>query len=486
MAFSPQTSKEPVDLARWVSDKDWWVVKGSTGSGKTFFVEHLKDLINADGKPVVYVPQFPMFKPQLGTMTFLNMLPLTKEAREKLYSNLAAMEVPTNGKVGGKVMGMIELPGLSGGQRKKMLLAICIAVATSWQCPFIVLDEPFAGIDADSMDAVLKAMTQGQTTVPGMKYIIVTHDHFDLLPSTAVLLQVKDRVVRSSNGYDKHNGEAAVQFATGLTAGMTAAPKPRPLVDLYLIKRHFLEVEFGMPLMAHIIFSLLLGVATVNYEGGLPGMGMDTVYVFMKLFLLEYPHFGSIINYCFKRSQHMEDYFLNITKRDYGILETMIIALIQEICLVALATAIMSGVSGLWWINVEVFLVDLWYSFVTCTAYFLLPIIVPNPIMAMGSIFPYVCVWGFLNGVLLPRVYYWEPVKWLAFLSPIYNVACSYRQVTDKIQVADAECSDSLFLHMLFINPFGWAVALGIAVKWMRSSRKSRNLRKKSSVPPST
>lgn len=475
-----------VTMPKWLADSDWWVVKGSTGSGKTFFVEHLKNIISADGKPVIYVPQYPMFKPQLSVQRFLNLLPLTKEARSELFTNLEEMKVPTDCRIGGKLMGMIDLPGLSGGQRKKLLVAVCVAIAHSWQCPFVVLDEPFAGIDEKSMDAVLSVMRRGQTKVPGLKYIVVTHDHFDLLPDSAQLLEVKDRQVSTKGDYECANGEAAEQLASGLIANMTAAPKRRPLVDMYLVKRHFMELEFGVPLVAYMIFGLLLGCTTANYKGHLPDLGMDVVFVYMKMFLLEYPHFGGIINYSFKRSQHLEDYYLNVTARKFGILETLLIATIQQFALTALVTGILCMSNSFWWISPSVFFIDAWYAIVTAAAYFLLPILVPNPIIAMASIFPYVCVWGFLNGALVPRMDYAHALSWTCVLSPVYHVACAARIVTDKIEIVvqSAECTDELWLHLLFINPLAWAVAAGIAAKLILRMRKKSALRRKAVTQP--
>merc|ERR550532_3632857 len=99
-------------------------------------------------------------------------------------------------------------------------------------------------------------------------------------------------------------------LAAALLGSATAKPKRRPLLHFYVIKRHFVEQEFIQPLFAGLLFGCLLGTVVVHYKGGLPGMNRDTMYIFMKCFMLDYPNLSNLLNYCFKRSQHLEDYYL--------------------------------------------------------------------------------------------------------------------------------------------------------------------------------
>lgn len=85
------------------------------------------------------------------------MLPLHSSARKKLLNALAIMNVPSHKRIGGKLMGMLDIGGLSGGQRKKLLLALAVQLALARKAKAIILDEPFAGIDVKSMPLVLKA-----------------------------------------------------------------------------------------------------------------------------------------------------------------------------------------------------------------------------------------------------------------------------------------------------------------------------------------
>lgn len=471
-------AEDGVQMDSWVRDTPWFVVKGCTGSGKTYFVEHLKAQIEASGSTVVYVPQYPMFKPQLTVRCFINMMPVKREVKQDLIANLQLMQVPTeSGFIGGKMMGMMDLPGLSGGQRKKMMLAVSVATAINFQCPFVIMDEPFAGIDEPSMEAVLQVMAQASEVVPNLKFIVVTHDHFELLPAAASLLRVKDRLVTSSNSFSSSNGVAAQQFASTLLKVANSKAARRPFFDFYIVSRHFREHEYALPLVAYIVFAFLLGEAAVNFPGSLPGGFGEQVFVFLKMFMLEYPHFGSIVNYCFKRGQHMEDFYLNITHRKYPIAETIVIAFLQQAVLLSVATLVMSRVSDFWWINWKVVFVDFLYTSHTTIAYYMLPMITPNPILAMILLFPYVCIWCFLSGVLLPTAWFADGVKWLPFLSPVFHVGCAYTHVTDKIELLGTECWSSLPAHLALVSPFFILVLVGtIAVHCMdvHSGRKLR------------
>merc|ERR1712176_398123 len=122
--------------------------------------------------------------------------------------------------------------------------------------------------------------------------------------------------------------------------------------------------------MMFVLFSILLGLAVINYDGGLPSdpygpefwPGAETVFVFLKLFVLEYPCFGSIINYCYKRGQHMEDYNMNITSKNFAMIETVIIAFLQQSLLALICNGILCATSGFWWISYKVLLIDIWYT----------------------------------------------------------------------------------------------------------------------------
>jgi len=463
------------DMDAWVKSTSWWLLKGPTGSGKTYFVEQLMLGISARGKDFVYVPQYPMYKPQLGVMQFVNLLPLSKETRAEMLASMEEMEVPTKGLIGGSLYGMLTLPGLSGGQRKKFYVALSVAVAKQYQCQYIIMDEPFAGINEASMKAVVAVM-QKASAVSGLKVMIVTHDHFDMLAgaSTSSILQCVDRTVVSDNGFAKPNGEAAGMFIESMVAAAAGSQGPkRPLLDLYVIKRYFLEQEFGFPLMAYVIFGVLLGLVVTEYNDGLPGYGYDVAYVFLKGFALEFPHFGSIINYCFKRSQHMEDFYLGITRSKYSVAELVIISVIQATVLVPLFTAILCGICSFWWVNIDVSLCDYWYEAISTIGYFLLPLVCPNPILAMACILPNVCVWGFTNGVIFPTDDMWVGTRWTAYFSTIYNLSCAYKEVSDgKLVYQGTNCLDSLPLHLFLSCTFTWVVMLALLIKVLLKMRK--------------
>jgi len=395
-----------------------------------------------------------------------------------MLKSLEEMEVPTKGLVGGALYGMLNLPGLSGGQRKKLLIAVTVALATQFKCPYIIMDEPFAGINEGSMAAVINVLKKAETAVPGVKFMVVTHDHFDMLSGSSSILRMLDRNVIADNGFAKPNGEAAQVFLEALVENSVVPAVPRPWVDLYVIKRYFIEQEFGFPFFSYVLFALLLGLVVLEYKGGLPGMGHDVVYVFLKCFAMEFPHFSGVVNYCFKRGQHMEDFYLGATKSKYTVIEQVIISLIQASVCLSIFTAILCGVSNFWWVNIRVSLIDLWYESISTIGYFLLPILCPNPILAMACILPYVCVWGFTNGVMFPRNDMWAGTRWTSTFSPLYNIACAYREVGDgKLLFLGTDCYDSMWLHMFLSCFFTWCIMAGVLVKVVLDKRNAAKKR---------
>merc|ERR1712070_87622 len=426
-----------------------------------------------------------MFKPQMKVMMFMNLLPLSPENRSDMIENMKKMEVPLEGAIGGKVMGMMDLPGLSGGQRKKMLIAICVALAVEKKEKALDLDEPVDGINKESMPKVLEVLGQVGKAVPAIKFMVVTHDFFDLMPSSAKLLEVVDRgiTVKDAN-YNENTLKTAIHVSFAFTES-GAKRAPAPIVDWYIVKRHFMEGEFMLPLSSYIIFAILLGMAVNKYNGGLPGMGMDATFVFMKAFFLEYPHFGSVINYAYKGSQNAEDFFLNITEKRYGLLEMWIIWSSQSLVLYTIGYLVLCAIGDMWWVSVGNCLIDLLYMIVTAIAYQWLTVIQPNPIMAMMSVFPYVCVWGFYNGILIPQDYSPEGTHWINMLSPLYHMGCAYTHVDEK-EFANIKslvtCSDSIVPHLIFLNPFWWFRGLFLIKKLVGIAKTSKVHRSDSMV----
>jgi ABC-type Mn2+/Zn2+ transport system ATPase subunit len=460
--------------------KPWWICKGATGSGKTFFLHNLQLYLKHAGVDCCYVAQYPMFKPQVLISHYLRMLPLNPDIKKDLVDSLEMMEVPMpKGKIiGGKLMGMIELKGLSGGQRKKLYIGLTAAVACQFKLAVIVMDEPFAGIDAASMINVTKVLQKAEKQVPGIKFVVSTHDHFDTFGEFATVIDVTDRTVRVANGYSADNLTAALDFEEGLVAASTVKSVSGSFIDFYVIRRHFIEQEFGMPMMVYVIFGTFLGLVLNRYDAGKPSQpghpdfwpSWSTIFVFMKLFVLEYPCFGSIVNYCFKIAQHQEDYGLSLTKKYYAIFETVVIAIVQQSILVCIATLMLWATSdGFWWVSGKVLLIDIWYGVFSFIGYTLLPVVIPNPMLAMSSLFPYVVCWGFTNGILLPKEYIWVGIRWLTIFSPVWHVACAYHHAEpDIFPFEKAECGDSIVWHIVFICSFTWVILLCLVVKMLR------------------
>mmetsp|Transcript_7270 Transcript_7270/g.22169 ORF Transcript_7270/g.22169 Transcript_7270/m.22169 type:complete len:513 (+) Transcript_7270:113-1651(+) len=434
-----------------------FIIRGSTGSGKTWFVEKLAELL---GEGVVLVPQYPLFKPQLRVDMFINMLPLHGPARAKLKQDLDKMGVPIDKRIGGKLMGMLEVSGLSGGQRKKLLLALAVQLALARNAKAMVLDEPFAGIDAASMPLVLEVL-QEVNVFKDVKIFLVTHDHFQLIedafPGTP-LLKIDARQLQVSGGSagtcDTLSSSQLVAKTILEQPSVRKPPSP-PLVDTYVVKRYFVEGEQFLPTFTTIVFGCLSGMATAAYNGNGNGIvAFSSIYAFLKIFMLEYIHFGSILNYCFKRGQHLEDFNLMLTRKRDAILETVIIAAIQSVTLAFLLNGILVGIGArFWWVNSNVLFIDAFYALLTQVAYTLLPVIQPNPLITMGSIFPYVALWGFFAGYLLPRDMALKNARWLTLLSPTYHFACANAKASNgQIKLPGSNCK-KIGIHLAFISP---------------------------------
>ena len=436
------------------------------------------------------VPQYPLFKPQLRVGQYLNLV----KAREDLRRDVARMGIPLSRRIGGKLMGMLEVPGgLSGGQRKKLVVAL--AVAMSKDAKVIILDEPFAGIDADSMSVVLDVLGKVRC-----KLFLVTHDHFDAIDNALLTkpyhLHVAHRNITEfvgghqssrnivggaggDSGSDSTDGGVSTLQAAhviadavvGTTLGKMATPEKRtPFLDAYVIKRHFIEGEFILPTLTIIVFGVLSGLATADYHGDGNGIvQFSSIFVYMKTFMLEYVHFGLILNYSYKRGQHLEDYGLLITKKKDALAETVVVAIVQSVPLAFLLNALLIAIAPrFWWVNSNVILVDAFYSLLIQLAYTLIPVVQPNPLITMGSFFPYIALWGGYGGYLVPREFALHNARWLTSFSATYHFACANARASNgQLQLPGSNCKQ-IALHLVFISPLLLFVLVCCAFVYLR------------------
>lgn len=433
-----------------------FIIRGSTGSGKTWFVSKLAELL---GEGVVLVPQYPLFKPQLKVSHFLNMLPLNAQSRQGLLSDLEKMGVPVDKMMGGKLMGMLEVPGLSGGQRKKLLLALAVWLALSRNAKAMVLDEPFAGIDAASMPTVLDVLKRIEAA-KDVKLFLVTHDHFKLIDeafSGTPQFSVDNREMCVDNSVAKSDTLSSAQLVALTINSLPDVRKPPspPVLDTYVVKRYFVEGEHFLPTFTIIVFGVLSGVSVGNYHGHGNGiLQYSSIYPYLKAFMLEYIHFGSILNYCFKRSQHIEDFNLMLTRKRNSILEIVVIAVLQSVTLAFVLNGLLIGIGPrFWWVNSNMLLIDAYYALLAQIAYTLLPVIQPNPLITMACIFPYIALWGFFAGYMLPREFAIKGSRWLTYFSPTYHFACACAKGSGgQIELPGSNCK-SIGIHLAFISP---------------------------------
>lgn len=231
------------------------------------------------------------------------------------------------------------------------------------------------------------------------KIFLVTHDHFELINdafSGTPQLHIDAWQLRVDRTSAIHSTVGAAHIIANIIRELPDVLRPPalPYVDWYIVKRHFIEGEHILPIFTIIVFGILSGMATADFNGGGEGIvPFSSIFVFFKVFMLEYIHFGSLLNYCFKRSQHIEDFNLMLTRKHDAIIETVIIAAIQSVVLAFLLNAILIGISSrFWWVNNQILFVDALYALLAQVAHTLLPVIQPNPLITMASVFPYVAV----------------------------------------------------------------------------------------------
>jgi len=436
---------------------------------------------------------------------FLSLLPLKAAGREQLLLDLKEMDVPTDKLIGGKLMGMLDIPGLSGGQRKKLLLALSVQMAVARDAKAMVLDEPFAGIDADSMPRVLQVLKRVESQ-RDTKVFLVTHDHFQLIedafPGTPVL-KIDHRqlhVVAAAASKQAQVGVSAVEaedpdddrLNTAVAANImaqsihsasargrkNAKPQKPPLVDPYVIKRYFVEGEQMLPSFTILVFGTLSGIAAGRYHGHGNGiLGLSITFAFLKAFMLEYIHFGLILNYAYKRAQHIEDVNLMVTMKKDAIVETVIIASVQAIALAFLLNGLLIAIGPrFWWVNSNILIIDAFYALLVQCAYTLLPIVQPNPLITMGSIFPYMSAWSVYNGFMIPREYALKNSRWFTLFSPTYHYACAAAKASGgQIAFPGSNCG-KLGIHLAFLSPlllFTVACIVFINVRDALSTKKN-------------
>jgi len=160
------------------------VVVGSSGSGKTTFLEHVQKLNKA-----VYIRQYHTLRPYVPVCKIPSFDP-TKLPFWELYSQQEALNGDSskknesynpNIKIGGTMAGEF-VAGLSGGQRKMMLFELVHQRIESKSNLLVCLDEPFCGITEDFVPFIVDRLNEMRKT---HNVLLVTNDHVQTLTDMA-------------------------------------------------------------------------------------------------------------------------------------------------------------------------------------------------------------------------------------------------------------------------------------------------------------
>ena len=169
--------RKPVieDLSFTVDNGKRIALTAPSGCGKTTLLHIIAGLLRADAGSVSgysdtdicmlfqEVRLFPRFTALENVMAVLK--GSRKDKKEKAVHWLSKVELTPED--------MEKLPDmLSGGQQQRVALARALAA----ECPIVLLDEPFKGLDADTKEQIYSLANKVLT---GKTLILVTHDEKD-------------------------------------------------------------------------------------------------------------------------------------------------------------------------------------------------------------------------------------------------------------------------------------------------------------------
>ncbi|MDN8589274.1 ATP-binding cassette domain-containing protein [Paenibacillus sp. 11B] len=191
---------------------------GCTGSGKTTLLQTIAGLkppdagsLKLDGEPywqkgkvpqsillqmglVFQFPEQQLFARSIGREFAYSLRPYRlpeEQKKRQINEALERWDSPTGGHEGEERFHLDRSPfALSGGERRRLGLAL----GTAAQPPWLLLDEPSAGLEAQSVVTLLDVLNQHRNAGEGA--IVATHDLDTFLPlADRVLLLQKGRLV---------------------------------------------------------------------------------------------------------------------------------------------------------------------------------------------------------------------------------------------------------------------------------------------------
>jgi len=189
-----------------IPDGEFLVLCGANGSGKTTLVRHLNALVTADEGRVLVDGEDAAENPVLARTTVGMVF---QDPRDQFVAATVAADVafgPENlglsrkeidrrvadalGAVGLEGRGGDRIETLSGGERERLAVAGALAMEPD----YLVLDEPFTGLDAPARESVLAHLRA--LNADGTGLVVVTHDLRELLdPADRVVCLADGRVV---------------------------------------------------------------------------------------------------------------------------------------------------------------------------------------------------------------------------------------------------------------------------------------------------
>ncbi|MFW5940146.1 MAG: energy-coupling factor ABC transporter ATP-binding protein [Halolamina sp.] len=200
------------DVSLTVPDGQFLVLCGANGSGKSTLVRHLNGLLEPDSGRVLVDGTAPSEDP-VAARTRVGMA--FQEPRDQFVAATVGGDVrfgPENlgldyeeiDRRAAKALAAVGLDGreedrietLSGGERERLAVAGALAMEPE----FLVLDEPFTGLDSPARTRLLDHLRDLHADGTGL--IVVTHDLRDLIDDA-------ERVVCLADGAVVVDGEPA-------------------------------------------------------------------------------------------------------------------------------------------------------------------------------------------------------------------------------------------------------------------------------------
>lgn len=199
-----------------VTPKNWLAVVGPAGSGKSTFIKAIAGLRPYDAGSILWLGKqqdSPKDRRAMSSMGF---------QRDALLENEKALDcvaAVANREFAAKQLSLLGIihddqnkivRSLSGGMRKRVGVARALAAAWERQLPFLLLDEPTAGLDPHTAQIVVQAVSSCLQATQGIA-VIITHDVDYWVPHAETVL-VLSNVASSPRTNDPSEQHAWVRF----------------------------------------------------------------------------------------------------------------------------------------------------------------------------------------------------------------------------------------------------------------------------------